>query len=104
MAFYPVKVDETKNDKRLSVGSFALVNPLSYLNFLTTGKGPLSDNFLSAGAFIHTPANKDKLKRPDIQIHTYPFPASLDYGVMFRHLYGFTDDAYYALYENNDNR
>ena len=105
MGFYPLKVNETMNGgRRLSVGPFAMNNPLNYLEFFTTGRGLLSDNFLRAGAFIVTETNTDKLRRPDIQIHTYPFPASLDFGIGFRHLYGFSDEGYYALYENDDNR
>ncbi len=103
MALYPLVANETLNGRRLGVDSFTMVNPLNYIRFLLTGKGPLSDNFLRAGAFVHSEVNKDKWNRGDIQVHTYPYPASLDFGLRLRHLFGFSDEAYHALYGNSDN-
>ena len=104
MALYPIKINETLNGKRLGVDSFTMMNPLNYIQFMITGRGPLSDNFLRAGAFVHSEVNQDPWKRADIQMHTYPYPASLDFGVRFRYLFGFSDEGYRAMYgEDNDN-
>ena len=105
MALYPLSINESLNDgQRLSYGPFTLVNPLRYIDYFRTGRGLLSDNYLRAGAFINTDVNQDKLKRPDIQIHTFPYAIDLDFGLGIRHAFSFSDEGFFSLHEDSDSK
>jgi len=80
----PESLDD--NLERIGFGSFMNVNPFNYWTYFTNPgpyNGPLSDCYLSSGAFFHTPSNKDKYKRPDVQMHSIPMLMSFDFGTVY---------------------
>lgn len=94
-----LQVDNKK--ERLGSSSFLTVNPLNYLQFFQTKDGPLSDNGIGVGAFLRTSVNKDKLKRPDIQLHTFPALLSFDFGLMLKKVTGMEDKGFLGLFGNH---
>ena len=84
--------------RKLAAGNFMTVNPWNYFKFFTEGKGPLADSGISRGAFLHTKANKDPFKRPDIQFHTAPFAVDIDFGLAFKDLLNIDKKLYDDVY------
>jgi hypothetical protein len=64
---------------------------------LTQGKGPLTASGTGIGGFFHSSINRDVLQRPDIQFHTLPALANLDFDLAFRKMANVADAPYYNL-------
>ena len=93
---------ESSDMERVGTGSFFSVNPLNYWTYFTSPNpfnGLLSDCFLSSGAFVHTPSNKDVYKRPNIQFMSAPFiPATLDFFGIYATTLGYSQEIYELYY------
>ena len=88
----------TNLNKSLSPNIFQLANPLEILRYVFTRNGPLGDNGVALGIFHHTPNNDDKLKRTNIQLHTFSCGYSADYGMGLKEMFGFNDESYNAYF------
>ena len=95
---------ESKEVEKLGYGPYMTVDIMNYWTYYTSPgpiNGPLSDVFITSGAFYHTPQNKDKYKRPDGQFHTCPFLIeTVDFGTIYFKVLGFNDSIVRPLYQD----
>ena len=75
---------------------FDSVNPFKYLNYLTSGRGPLATSGITVGGFLKSGTGNDS--RPDIQMHTFPAHLTLDYDLAFRKSGNLADESYEGFY------
>jgi choline dehydrogenase-like flavoprotein len=88
----------TRKEPGLSWSTFMNANPLSYLNFIAYGTGPLSHCGISGMAFVHTSLNRKGDVRPDLQFHVTPIDYGTDYGVGFYKLFNINQTVWDAVY------
>lgn len=65
----------------LTGSGLSLIDPWEYFKLFFIGGSKLSDNIIGVNGFLHTEVNKDKLNRPDLQVHTGTVNTDVDYGV-----------------------
>ena len=78
-------------------------NPIELLKYYLTANGNAGSIGTDVGMFFRTDNNKDKFKRPNIQMHTIPVSFASMYGLGMTDIWGFSYESYKRYHQRFEN-